>query len=178
VRDPISEQLDLLLQGYGFNYYRIENRPRADDLLVRQKVGTSLGHASARLEQLIQQFQHGCIPAPTRQQPYPSAELMDRLTALRALRQRVMEQNAFLQGMPAPAQDKIWCRLRDEEGLLRSLLHADIAMLQLAADVEREVQMLSCDRWKSADAGNAMVATLDRWDAAVRARQELLRVQV
>lgn len=177
MNEAIANQLEALI-GSGFNFYRIENQLRADDLLIRQKAGAFFGHASARLEQLTQEFQHTCIPAPTRQQPYPPAELMDRLGMLRSLRQRVMAYNSFLQGMSAPAQDKIWIRLRDEEDLLRRLLQADIAMLQLAADVEREAQLLTCAAWKSAGAESGLNATLERWDEALRARQELMQIPI
>ena len=50
--DEISKQLELLLSGYGVNFYRTENQMRADDLLVRQRAGTSFGYAAERLEQL------------------------------------------------------------------------------------------------------------------------------
>jgi hypothetical protein len=175
--DPIFKELELLLLGCGFNSYRIENQMRADDLLVRQKGGAWLGLAAARLEQLAEEFQRSCMPAPTRQQPYPPAGLMDRLNALRLVRQRVLDQELFIQGLSAPAQDKIWRRLRDEAALLSSLLQADAAMLREAAEVQRQVESLSAEAWKSPDAGNPLKATLDGWDAAVRARQDLLQIQ-
>jgi len=178
MEDEISKQMELLMGGYGFNYYRTENQMRADDLLVRQRAGGSFGHAADRLEQLAQEFQRTIIPAPSRQQPYPPTELMARLTALRALRHRVMNQSTMLASLPAPAQDKIWRRLRDEQGLLQQLLQADIAMLKLAAEVDHQIQSLSAEAWRSTDTGKQLTATLDQWDAAVRARGDLLQVQV
>ena len=162
--------------GFGFNFYRIENQLRADDLLVRQRAGASLGQASGKLERLANDFQRTCIPAATRQQPYPSPLLMERLNAARAMRQRVLDQESLLHGLSAPAQDKIWRRLRDEADLLDALLHADVAMLRVAAEVEAEVQNLSAQGWKAAGAETSLKSTLDRWDATVRARQDLLQV--
>jgi len=175
--EAITRQLELLMLGYGFNFYRAENQLRADDLLVRQKAGASLGQASARLEKLALEFQRTCIPAPTRQQPYPSPDLMERLNALRAMRQRVLDQESFLHGMSAPAQDKIWRRLREEGDLLEALLHADVAMLAMAAQAEAEVQKLSAPAWKAPEAGMSLQTILDSWDAAARARQDLMQVQ-
>jgi hypothetical protein len=172
------EEMEHLLLGYGFNFYRIENQLRADDLLVRQRAGAALGHAAARLDQLARQFQRTCIPAPTRDSPFPPADAMERLNAIRRSRQRVMDQNSFLQGMPAPAQDQIWRRLRDEQTLLESLINADIAMLRLAGEVEAQAQSLSAQGWKSPDAGTGLEAACERWDAAIRARQELLQIGV
>jgi hypothetical protein len=175
--DPIAKELELLLSGYGFNYYRIENQLRADDLLVRQKAGASFGQAAAKLEKLAAEFQLSFIPAPNRQQPFPPADLMERLNALRRLRQRVLDQESLLQGLSSPAQDKIWRRLRNEEGLLNALLQADVAMLQLAAEMERGVAALTGETWKSADAGKNLSSILDRWDSAIRDRQERLQIQ-
>jgi hypothetical protein len=160
-----------------FNFYRIENQLRADDLLVRQKAGASFGQAAAALEKLTQQFQRTCIPVPLREHPFPSADVMDRLNALRRTRQRVMDQATFLQGLSAPAQDKIWRRLRDEESVLQSLLQADVAMLRLAAEVLNQAQSITCEAWKSAEGGAALEAVLDRWDATLRTRQDLLQIQ-
>ena len=175
--DAISKELEIVLLGCGFNFYRIQNQLRADDLLVRQKAGAFFGHAATRMEQLAQQFQRTCIPAPSRENPYPSADLMARLTALRNVRQRIMDQGTCIQGLPAPAQDKIWRRLRDEEDLLQSLLRADAAMLRLAAEVESQAQLLTAEAWKSPGAGDTLNATLDGWDATIRQRQDLLRIQ-
>ncbi len=175
--DPaISEELEHLMLGGGFNYYRIENQLRADDLLVRQRAGASLGLAAAKLGQLAEQFQRTCMPAPTRDCPYPPAEVMEQLNALRRLRQRIITSNSLLQGLSCPAQDKIWRRLRDEQTLLNSLLQADIAMLRQASELEQQVQALTAQGWKSPDAGAAIESACDRWDQTIRARQQLLEI--
>jgi hypothetical protein len=174
--DALIQELEHLMLGYGFNFYRTENQLRADDLLIRQRAGTSLGQAAAHLEQLSQQFQRICIPAASREHPYPPAELMERLNKLRRLRQRIMDQTSALHGMSAPAQDKIWQRLRNEQILLHTLLQADIALLQLAAEVEQTTQGLSAESRKSSQAGMPLLAVLDRWDLAIRERQDLLSI--
>jgi hypothetical protein len=35
--DPVIQQLQLLLTGYGYNFYNSVNQARADDLLVRER---------------------------------------------------------------------------------------------------------------------------------------------
>jgi hypothetical protein len=172
----LSEELQHLMLGYGFNFYRIENQLRADDLLIRQRAGASLGRAAARLDQLAQEFQRTCMPAPSREHPTPPAESMERLNALRRLRQRVMDQNALLQGMSAPAQDKIWRRLRDEQALLEALLQADIALVKLAVKLATQVDMLSAEGWKLSNAATPLGTTSFHWEQALRSRQELLQI--
>ena len=39
-----------LFYGWGYNFYRLENQLRADDLTVRAKVGWLLGQARAAVE--------------------------------------------------------------------------------------------------------------------------------
>jgi hypothetical protein len=173
----IARQLELLMLGCGFNFYRLENQLRADDLLVRQKAESSLGQAAARLGKLAVEFQAACIPPSTREHPFPPAELMSRLQVLRAAHQRITDQESLLRGLPAPAQDKIWQRFRGEAQLLESLLAADVAMLQSAAEIEKQAQTLTAEVWKSAGGGGGLNSALEKWDAAIRARQDLLQVQ-
>jgi hypothetical protein len=175
--DPaISQEIEHLLLGGGFNFYRVENQLRADDLLVRQRAGNSLGLAAAQLDKLSQEFQRTCIAAPTRDCPYPPAEVMERLNALRRLRQRIITANSLLQALSSPAQDKIWRRFRDEQTLLTSLLNADIAMLRQAAELGQLAESLTAHDWKSADAGAVIDSACDRWDQTIRSRQELLEI--
>jgi len=39
----------MLLNGYGYNWYRLDNQMRADDLLVRSRASEHLESAAARL---------------------------------------------------------------------------------------------------------------------------------
>jgi hypothetical protein len=173
----LAPEVELLLLGWGFNFYRVENQLRADDLLLRQKAGDFLGRAAAKLEKLAADFQRDCMASTTSDQRYPSAALMGRLNALRSLRRRVGEQSAFLQGCPAPAQDKIWRRLRSEEGLLRALLQTDADLIHVAGDIERLTNSLRAESCNSPDALQPLAALLDRWDETVRARQDLLHIR-
>src|SRR5580700_1665974 len=168
--NPAAQQLNMLLLGQGFNFYKTQGQLRADDLLIRQRVGAALGSAAGRIEQLAAEFQRKCIPAPSRQQPYPPAELMARLGDARALRQKLLDREILIQGLPAPAQDKVWQRLRDETNLLQNLLNADAGLLELAASFESEAAKLTCEQWKTGSAADAVESLLTRLDATLRTR--------
>ena len=45
--DPLEQVAITLFYGWGYNFYRVENQLRADDLLVRAKAGVLLGDARA-----------------------------------------------------------------------------------------------------------------------------------
>ena len=49
---PIKQTAVLLFYGWGYNFYRRENQLRADDLLIRTKVGGILAQARSHLSAL------------------------------------------------------------------------------------------------------------------------------
>ena len=67
--NPLVQQLDLLLNGRGFNYYKAENRARADDLLVRERAAGALSAAIGTLSSLHGAYYRQYIPAPSRENP-------------------------------------------------------------------------------------------------------------
>lgn len=174
--NPILQQLDLLMLGYGFNFYRAESKLRADDLLVRQKACAQLGRAASRIGDLTAEFQNTCIPAPTRDQPYPPPELTRRLADLQSLRQRIFDSAAMIQGLPAPAQDRIWRRLRDEHTVLQSLLTADLGLLQRTAAVAEAAAGLTAPAWTHTDAESPLLQHLTAIHELCQARQNLLEI--
>src|SRR4051812_3916707 len=129
ITNPVLQQLDLLLTGYGYNFYNAKNRMRADDLLVRQKAAETLGLAANALGALQGDYQRRYVPAGTREQPFPPPEQMERLREIGQARDRLSALAAEIRGMPVPAQDRTWARIRDEQSLLENLLHYDRALV-------------------------------------------------
>jgi hypothetical protein len=68
---------DLLRSLLASDVYSSKGRLRADDLLVRERVGRGLGEASARLRELISRWRADRVPPCTREQPFPPAEVME-----------------------------------------------------------------------------------------------------
>ena len=177
ITNPVIQKLELLMLGWGFNFYRAENRLRADDLLVRQKICVPLGHGVEKLGTLATEFQTHWMPAPTREQPYPPAELTGILRELNALRSGISAAAAYIQGLPAPAEDRIWRRFRDERMLMEQLLGADLRMLQLSADIESSVEKVVLAELKKPESLRPVVLALDNLKNACRDRQKLLEIQ-
>ena len=178
ISNPVLKTLDLLMLGWGFNFYRVENQLRADDLLVRQKACTPLNHAAEKLGTLATEFQTRLMPAPSREQPYPPAELTRILTRLASLRSDISCAAAYIQGLPAPVQDRIWRRFRDERGLMEQLLNADLQMLQLSAGIESSVDGIVLSELKARpDSLEDVAAALDKLHRTCRDRQALLEIQ-
>src|SRR5580700_146729 len=117
-KNPIAQQLQLLMSGRGFNFYDDRNKARADDLLVRQRAGGFIGEACAALTALEQQYRSAYIPPSTRENPYPPANAMAKLKEIGQTRNRLSEVETQIRSMPVPTQDKVWWRFRDERVLL------------------------------------------------------------
>ena len=59
----------MLLNGYGYNWYRLDNQMRADDLIVRSRASEHLESAAARLRDLEGRYRRKYLPPPTREHP-------------------------------------------------------------------------------------------------------------
>src|SRR5205807_5861684 len=85
--DPIVQQLQLLLTGYGYNFYNTTNQARADDLLVRERPSYFLSQAVSMLAQLRSDYSMRFIPPLTRANPDPPQEAMAQIREIEAAQQ-------------------------------------------------------------------------------------------
>ena len=146
-RNWLAQQLDLLLTGYGYNLYNDNNRARADDLLVRQRVGGLLGEAANQLGRLATDYTAHHLPPSTREHPYPTAEEMAPLKQLQNLRNEVSTVASRIRGLSVPTQDRVWERFRNESTTLHYLLSSDYQLVSSADTVLKTVQALSAATW-------------------------------
>jgi hypothetical protein len=125
----------MLLTGWGFNWYKLENQLRADDLLIRSRASDHLAAAAARLRELEAQFRHQYLPPPSRQHPFPDAGRLEELHRLQALLDRLAALDTILRGAAAPGDDKIWARHRGEADTLARLAHLDTVLVGSALEL-------------------------------------------
>ncbi len=144
--DPVVQQLQLLLTGYGYNFYNSTNQVRADDILVRERASYHLTQAVSMLATLRGDYQRRFIPPLTRANPDPPQEALAQVREIQAAQQR---------GIAVPAQDRIWWRFRQEETLLRQLLQFDLALVRNSEQVYWYVSQLTPDNWN-----NQVIASL------------------
>src|SRR6516225_4318828 len=55
-----------LFYGWGYNFYRVENQLRADDLFIRSKVGWLLGSARTCVRTAEHAYRREFLPPPSR----------------------------------------------------------------------------------------------------------------
>lgn len=176
--NPIVQQLDLLLTGYGYNFYNAKNAMRADDLLVRQKAAEALGEAAGALTAVQAEYQRRYVPPSTREQPFPPPECLERLRELSQARERILTLAGDIRGMPVPTQDRTWWRLRGERALLASLLQYDRALVGQAEQLGQQVRAVTANAWQSGEVYGVLDAQIEQLAAVIRERRRLLQVPI
>ena len=147
--DPVIQQLQLLLTGYGYNFYSATNQARADDQLVRERASYHLAQASDMLARLRADYYNRFIPPLTRANPDPPQEAMAQIREMESVQQTLSRIESYIRGMSVPTQDRTWWRFRQEQPLLAQLLQFDLALVQASEQVYYYVSQLTPDAWNS-----------------------------
>jgi hypothetical protein len=145
--DPVIQQLQLLLTGYGYNFYNVTNQARADDLLVRERASYHLAQAVEMLATLRGEYQRRFIPPLTRANPDPPQEAMAQVREIEATQQALANVETQIRGMAVPTQDRTWWRFRQEQALLAQLLQFDLSLVRNSEQVYQYVSQLTPDNW-------------------------------
>jgi hypothetical protein len=109
VADSIADKVRRLLAS---DVYTEKGRLRADDLLVRERVGHGLSSAAARVRELISAWRLDRVPPSTREQPFPPAEVMEPIRRAERLVRAIDDTSTAVRGLPLLNQDKVWNRVR------------------------------------------------------------------
>ncbi len=145
--NPLIQQLQLLLTGYGYNFYNKANLARADDLLVRERASYFLSQAVAALAQLRGNYYTRFVPPLTRANPDPPQEVMAQIREIEAVQQTLSSLEAHIRGMSVPTQDRIWWRFRQEQPLLIQLLNFDLALVRNSEQIYKYAAELTPAYW-------------------------------
>lgn len=145
--DPVVQQLQLLLTGYGYNFYNIKNQVRADDLLVRERASYHLAQSADMLTNLRGAYQRRYIPPLTRANPDPPQEALAQVREMEDIQQAISNVESHIRGMSVPTQDRIWWRFRQEQPLLIQLLHFDLALVHTSEQVYQYITPLTPETW-------------------------------
>jgi len=147
--DPVVQQLQLLLTGYGYNFYNATNQARADDLLVRERASYHLAQAVEMLATLRGEYQRRFIPPLTRANPDPPQEAMAQVREIETTQQALANVETHIRGMAVPTQDRTWWRFRQEQTLLAQLLQFDLSLVRSSEQVNQYVSQLTPDNWNT-----------------------------
>ena len=114
-----------LFHGWGYNFYCVENQLRADDQLVRSKAGWLLGIAMASVDAAETEYRREFLPAPSRIKPFPEAGAIAAAQRLEQLARGIGALEALIQQQPAPENDRMTQRYRQEAPTLKVLIDYD-----------------------------------------------------
>jgi hypothetical protein len=109
VAGGIADKLRSLLAS---DVYTAKGRLRADDLLVRERVGQGLGEATTRIRDLTSRWRAERVPPSTREQPFPPSEVMEPIRRAERLVRSIDDLSAAVRGLPLLNTDRVWDRVR------------------------------------------------------------------
>lgn len=173
--DPVIQQLQLLLTGYGYNFYNKVNQARADDLLVRERASYHLGQAINLMGRLRSDYQRRFIPPLTRANPDPPQEAMAQVRQMELVRQELSNCETNIRGMSVPTQDKIWWRFREERTLLGQLLNFDLSLVRNCEQVYNYVAQLTPESWNNQGSAT-LLQLLQQVTQVARERERFLLI--
>ncbi|MCY0877869.1 MAG: hypothetical protein OWU84_02855 [Firmicutes bacterium] len=138
------------------NPYASAETMRALDHLVRIHVTDAMARAAAQWRAVYVDASRA-MGTPTRTQPLSNVSAMSQSRLYKQLADRLSEWVARIQALPAPANDRVYHRIRDNDQLLELLIAHDYQLITLAEQLERESMHVTLD---SAEALRPTVETL------------------
>lgn len=176
-----EEQLEALemavrriLGASGYGLYSAPNQARTDDLLVRERSAAALAAAADAVGRLRSRYQEEVVPPSTAENPFPPPETMRQVRALQSVQQSLSGLGASIRAQPAPAQDAIWARIRNETATLEQLLESDLGLVGGAEQLRDRLLQLGPQDWND-DVRGQVEAAAGKLQATLRDRERLLQ---
>ena len=151
-----------LFLGWGYDFYKTVNQLRADDQLVRAKVGELLGYAQADVVAAEAAYRRANIAAPTRAQPFPDPAVVAGARTLERIGRDIGALIGRVAAAPVPAADRMTDRYRDEAETLTFLRDHDRVLVGQAALLRSAVE------GKDGPALLAAASEIDKGSTALR----------
>jgi hypothetical protein len=174
IEERLLEAGELLLNGWGYNWYRRENLMRADDILLRNHAEQLLGEAEAAMQSAAAAFRSIFLPPPSRENPLPDPQHLAQLRAFVSLLAELDAIRTAVRGAAMPPDDKIWRRHRDEHDTLAQLARCDALIAGASAALRTEAALTGPGQ--ASEEGNRFRAQLAALQRVLTQRRALLAV--
>ena len=122
---PLEKVAINLFYGWGYNFYRQENQLRADDQLIRSKVGFLLGSARKSVETAERDYRRDFLPPPSREKPRPDAGAVAGAQTIEKLSKAIGAIQGQISAQPVPENDRMTQRYRQEAQTMQQLIASD-----------------------------------------------------
>ncbi len=170
--DALAKVAVTLFNGWGYNFYRVENQLRADDLLVRAKISWLLGQAAASVTAAETAYRREFLPPPSRAKPRPDPDAVAGAQAIERLAQSITALEGQIRAAPVPENDRMTQLYRREAETLARLLLNDQTLIG-QAELLREMLANKDGPWLIANTP-AIAEGLKAMSATLVTRQSLL----
>ncbi len=154
------------------NPYASAETMRALDHVIRTGLADSLAHAAAAWRAAYQE-QNRLIGTPTRENPFPDREAMAKLRQIKETADAASEWVSRIHALEAPASDRVYHRIRDNDQLLELLIDTDYHLAAAADALEKATDGLTAQNADERLA--AFRGQLDAFADAVRERTRLIK---
>jgi hypothetical protein len=126
--DALEQIAVNLFHGWGYNFYRLENQLRADDLTLRNQVCSLLGQARAHVDAAESAYRRAFLPPPSREKPRPDPDAVARAQTLERFAHAIGALEGQIRAQPVPENDRMTERYRQEAPTLQKLLDCDVRL--------------------------------------------------
>lgn len=114
-----------LFYSWGYNFYRVENQLRSDDLMLRSHLSTLLGLSRRMIETQQSAYRRKFLPPPTRERPDYDPEALESARRLEALSNAIGKIEGIIRSAQVPGNDRMTQRFRLERDTLVKLCSID-----------------------------------------------------
>jgi hypothetical protein len=158
--------------GWGYNFYKIENQLRQDDIRVRQRASYLLGVAKGIIEIVSGEYRRTHLPPPTKDKPYDQTALENART-LERISRAISQLEGKIRALPVPATDRMSQRYRQERETLQELVRIDQRMIGQLVNLVTGIEENRNVDWVLANEGG-IKAGIDAVESTITARQTFL----
>ena len=174
IEDGFERELGAFLGSVNFSGYTDRTRLRSDDLAVRNAAGRYVLEAKQAVGAAISAWWNDAAGEPTRENPFPPAEVSRKLRDLRAFEQSLADMENAVRNASAPDLDAVWNRRSDGATVLQNLVTLDRALLQDARALADAAKAVTKATLADGDARELLAATLQALNGAIDARRQLI----
>ncbi|MCY0909887.1 MAG: hypothetical protein OWR62_16030 [Sulfobacillus thermotolerans] len=127
------------------NPYASAETMRALDQLIRNALSDGLARAAAVFRGLYQ-HESRRLSIPSREHPLPDPNAMVRLRELKRIADVLSEWVSRVHALPAPSNDRVYHRIRDNDQLLELLIEVDYQLASSASALDGLTDDLTVDQ--------------------------------
>lgn len=151
--------------------YASADTMRSLDSAIRNGLADRVARAAAAWR-LVYQEQSRVVGTPTRDNPLPDPAEMALLRDYKRIADSLSERVSRIHALAAPANDRVYHRIRDNDQLLELLIVQDYTITMIADRLDRLADSLTA--LSAAELRPAFAEQLAQLDAAVKERTQML----